>query len=198
MSYITHLSQINLSGIYTYSDYLLWMFQERVELIKGHVLKMSPAPSRVHQSIGGVLHREISYFLKNKNAYVFFAPFDVRLPRIKSHISDGQILDVVQPDICVVCDSSKLDDKGCLGAPDIIIEIVSPSSIKHDVETKFSLYQEAGVLEYWIVFPSDKAVQQFILKEEKYVLKGIYTQDTVLSTPILPDFQLNVIEVFED
>ncbi len=90
------------------------------------------------------------------------------------------------------------DDKGCLGAPDIIIEIVSPSSIKHDVETKFSLYQEAGVQEYWIVFPSDKAVQQFILTEEKYILKGIYTQDTVLTTSILQGFQLNIKEVFEN
>ncbi len=109
MNTITHMSQINLNGVYSYADYLLWMFQERVELIKGRILKMSPAPSRTHQSIGSILHREISYFLKNKNVHVFFAPFDVRLPRTKSQLSDEQIFDVVQPDICVVCDNLKLD-----------------------------------------------------------------------------------------
>ena len=197
MGSITEISELNVRGIYSYADYLLWLFQDRVELIKGHIRKMSPSPSRAHQSIGGVLHREISYFLKNKSGNVFFAPFDVRLPRLKNQLRDEQIFDVVQPDICVVCNPSILDDKGCLGAPDIMIEIVSPSSIKHDVETKFLLYQEAEVQEYWIVFPTDKAIQQFILQEGKFVLKAILTHDAVLTTSILEGFELNVKEVFE-
>ena len=152
---ITKLSQLDLSKSYSYADYLTWKFQERLELIKGKIFKMSPAPRRIHQEISRDLLTEMNFFLKGGKCNVFSAPFDVRLP--KSNAED-EIYTVVQPDICVVCDPSKLDDAGCVGAPDLIVEILSESTAKKDKTNKFELYQECGVKEYWIVSPTDQYI----------------------------------------
>lgn len=133
---ITKLSDLDFSKSYTYADYLTWQFDEMVELIKGKVYNMSPAPARKHQSVAGNLYVEFAIFLKRKPCKVYSAPFDVRLTKINE---DKKTTTVIQPDICVVCDPSKLDTAGCVGAPDLIVEILSPSTSDKDVRVKFDL-----------------------------------------------------------
>ena len=127
---------------YTYLDYYSWDDGERWELIDGVAYAMSPAPAPKHQTISRELLVQIANFLKGKPYEVFHAPFDVRLN------ADSDDDTVMQPDIFVVCDKSKIDDKGCNGAPDMIIEILSPSTAKRDIVLKFNAYLQAGVREY--------------------------------------------------
>jgi Uma2 family endonuclease len=166
---------LDIKKRYTYSDYLTWIDDLRRELIDGFINLMTPAPSRLHQKILVELTRQFSNYLYNKKCEVYTAPFDVRLPSNKGETSDDKIYTVVQPDICIICDKSKLDDRGCLGAPDLIVEIVSLSSVKKDIEEKFKLYEENGVLEYWIVQPNDGTLSVFLLENGKYQHKGMYT-----------------------
>src|SRR5215213_10110840 len=115
---------------------------------------MSPAPAPLHQKISGRLFLRIRNFLENKTCHLFSAPFDVRLPR-KNKRKDSEITTVVQPDLCIICDELKIDDRGCLGAPDLIIEILSPGNTEKEVKLKFELYEESGVKEYWVIYPSE-------------------------------------------
>jgi Uma2 family endonuclease len=159
---------------YTYADYLKWKFEEQVELIRGKIFKMSPAPTPRHQQISIRLSSRIFNFLEQKKCQVFNAPFDVRLP-VKNKKKDDEITTVVQPDICVICDETRIDGRGCLGAPDLVIEILSPGNIEKEVRLKFELYEEAGVKEYWIVYPSEENVAVLILNEKgKYNGAKIY------------------------
>ena len=121
---------------------------------------------------------EIGNFLKGKKCEVFSAPFDVRLPQ-KSE-KGNQIHTVVQPDLCIVCDESKLDERGCLGAPDLIIEILSAGNSRKEMKNKFEIYQESGVCEYWIVNPQHENIMIYILEGEKY--------KSVSQTPIIDDY----------
>ena len=189
---IKDISSLDLNKLYTYSDYLKWQFTERVELIKGKIFKMSPAPSTRHQEISVGLIGELQQFLKRKSCKVFSAPFDVRLPSKNG----TQIETVVQPDVCVICDPNKLDSKGCLGAPDIVVEILSPQSTKKDLREKFDLYEENGVLEYWVVYPNDNALEVFVLEDNKYESKGGLEKEDILTTPVLPGLELQLNEVF--
>lgn len=148
---------------YTFADYLSWSDDNRYEIINGTVKKMIPAPSRLHQKVSvSILKYLINYF-DSKTCEVYHAPFNVRLPSSPDGTSDDKIVTVVQPDICAVCDSSKLDDKGCIGAPNLIIEIVCSGSAQKDVVDKFSIYEHAGVWEYWLVYPEEKTVTIFKL-----------------------------------
>ena len=189
---IKDISSLDPNKLYTYSDYLKWQFTERVELIKGKIFKMSPAPSTRHQEISVGLIGELQQFLKRKSCKVFSAPFDVRLPSKNG----TQIETVVQPDVCVICDPNKLDSKGCLGAPDIVVEILSPQSTKKDLREKFDLYEENGVLEYWVVYPNDNALEVFVLEDNKYESKGGLEKEDILTTPVLPGLELQLNEVF--
>ena len=123
-------------------DYLLWQFKERVELIKGKIFKMSPASSRKYQGIPMSITLILAKFLKDQDYKMYATPFDVRLINYKASTNDNQIISVVQPDLCVVCDLRKLDNKGCLDAPDLIIEILSPGNYSKEMDIKFDLYQE--------------------------------------------------------
>ena len=194
MPIVTNFSDLDLSKQYTYADYLLWQFSERVELIRGFIKKMSPAPKRIHQGISMNFSRELSYFFKKNACGLYAAPFDVRLP-IPSKKRDTT---VVQPDICIVCDKSKLDEAGCNGAPDLIIEILSPGNTKHDVDTKFSLYEEAGVKEYWMVEPLEKLVFIYTLQNEKYIGLKPFSEDETIKSPLFPDLQISLKDIFED
>ena len=159
---------------YSYSDYLKWKFEEQVELIRGKIFKRSPAPAPRHQQISISLASEIYNFLKKKSCKVFTAPFDVRLP-VRNKKKDHEITTVVQPDICVICDETKIDSRGCLGAPDLLIEILSPGNTEKEVKLKFELYQEAGVKVYWIVYPAEENIAVFTLNENgKYDGAKIY------------------------
>ena len=181
---------------YTYADYLQWRFKERLELIKGHIYKMSPAPATKHQIATGNVFGELRTFLKKKKCKVFVAPFDVRLPR-KNKTKDNEVTTVVQPDICVICDEAKIDTRGCCGAPDLVIEILSPGNSSHEVKRKFQVYEEAGVKEYWVVNPETENVVVFILNDEgKFEGLKMYAGDDTLSSTVISGFKINVNEIF--
>lgn len=155
---------VRMGGPYTYHDYLNWHDEERWELIDGIAYDMTPAPSRKHQEILGELYRQFSNYLLGKDCKVYPAPFDVRLPKEEENVD--QTTTVVQPDITVVCDPPKLDERGCNGAPDLVIEILSPETAKKDLTTKLMLYERVGVKEYWVVHPVDKTVMIFEQNQE--------------------------------
>lgn len=193
MQTITNFSDLDLTKEYSYSDYLRWQFSERVELIKGFIKKMSPAPSRLHQTVSQNLNFKIYSFFENHTCSVYAAPFDVRLliPNGKKDTT------VVQPDICVICDETKLDEQGCNGAPDLIIEILSPNNSKHDIDTKFNLYQEAGVPEYWIVEPTEKMVLVYTLQNGIYIGLKPCSVDETITSPLFPEMKIAVLAVFD-
>jgi Uma2 family endonuclease len=193
---ITQLSQLDLSKQYSYADYLTWQIKERVELIKGFIYKMGPAPTPVHQIISGNLVTDINTFLRKSNCQVFSAPFDVRLINKRKSSADNEIITVVQPDVCIVCNKSRIDTRGCLGAPDMIIEILSKGNTKHELEEKFNLYQENEVLEYWIIQPGDETVSVFDLKNEKYELRKIYSNDSEIEVAVVPGLVLKMVDIF--
>ena len=190
-------SDLDLSKTYSYADYLKWTLEERLELIKGKIFKMSPAPSTSHQRILRRISQSLGVFLDNHTCEVFISPFDVRLPR-KSK-DDQDIITVVQPDICVICDPSKIDLKGCIGAPDIVVEILSPGNNQKELQNKYEVYEETGVKEYWIISPQDKTFMKYTLGEDiKYIPSRLLTTGDMVITPILPGFELNLEEVFKD
>jgi len=189
---------LDLTKRYSYADYLTWFDDVRRELIDGFINMMSPAPNRFHQKVSKNLSRFFINYLFQKKCEVYIAPFDVRFPKPKSEISDKQIYDVVQPDICVICDPAKLDDKGCLGAPDFIIEIVSLGNAKHDIKKKYELYEKNGVREYWIITPYEKIVQVFVLENDKYQLKGTFTDEDQVKVNIFEDLVIDLKDVFAE
>lgn len=190
------LTDLDLNKTYTYADYFKWKFEERVELIRGRIFKMSPAPSRKHQRITGDMFTLMNGFLKGKKCEVYIAPFDVRLPRRSK--DDKDIITVVQPDICVICDLSKLDDRGCLGAPDIVVEILSPGNNAKELKNKYDIYEESGVKEYWIVSPQDQTFTRHTLENGRYVPSRAMVAGDIVTTPILPGFELDLAKIFED
>ena len=184
---------------YSYADYLTWADQVRREILNGIVKLMSPAPARMHQKVSMRILKPFINFLDHKKCEVYHAPFDVRLPKMGS-TENTAIYTVVQPDICVVCDQSKLDNRGCLGAPDLIVEIVSQGSAIRDIKEKFEIYQEAGVLEYWIVRPEDPSVEVFLLSQAgKYEHKGIHTVGDLVPVSIFNgELLVDLAEVFRE
>jgi Uma2 family endonuclease len=136
---------------FSYRDYLRWTGDERWELLDGEPSLMSPAPSRRHQETVVALLAQIAPYLRRGPGSVYAAPFDVRLP--ESDQADDEIATVVQPDVVVVCDRAKLDEAGCRGAPDWIIEVLSPTTEARDRVHKRDLYERHGVREYWLVDP---------------------------------------------
>ena len=188
---ITSLDQLDLiNGIYSYADYLVWKIKERVELLKGKILEMS-APSPIHQEISGNLQGALFVFLKNSKCKLYTAPFDVRFPQK----GESQVYTVVQPDLCVVCDLEKIDSKGCVGAPDLVVEILSPGNSKKEMKSKFALYQEEGVREYWVVDPERELVFVYVAENKKFKPTIPIADDYVCST-IFPDFKIHTADIF--
>jgi Uma2 family endonuclease len=173
---------------YTYEDWLSWDEDFRAELIDGDVYMMAP-PSRRHQAVIMEISRQLANFLKDKPCKVFPAPFGVRL----SEYEDT----VFEPDIVVVCDKSKLDDKGCNGAPDLIVEILSPSSARMDKLLKYNKYQQSGVREYWIVDPDTTSVQAAILDNGRYYMT-VYGEEDVAPVVVLPGCEIVLKDVFAE
>jgi Uma2 family endonuclease len=193
---INEINQLDLDKHYTYADYLTWQFKERVELIKGRIFKMSPAPGTNHQRLLTRLVNIMYSFFQQQRCELFAAPFDVRLHRPGQEIN---IDTVVQPDLCVICDSTKLDSKGCKGAPDLIAEIVSRSSRKKDLNDKFELYEQSGVREYWIIQPNDRTIQVFTLNESgKYILQRPDTYGGQVASRIFPGLTVSLEELFRN
>jgi Uma2 family endonuclease len=174
---------------YTYKDYITWDDDIRYELIDGVAYAMA-APAQFHQEISGELFRQLANFLIVMPCKAFHAPFDARL---NAHSFDDT---VVQPDILVVCDHSKLNGKGVKGAPDFVIEILSPYTARRDAVIKFRQYQRAGVKEYWIVDPNNRTVQVYVLKGGKYGLGVVYREDDVVPVHTLDGCQISLAEVF--
>ena len=176
---------------YTYADYIKWNDKIRYELIDGIAYAMA-SPSRLHQKISGEMLRQFANSLRGKTCEVYHAPFDVRL-----NVNSFDDI-VLQPDILVVCDESKHDGRSVRGAPDMIIEIISPFNSRHDTVIKFKLYQRAGVREYWIVDPARKTVEIYILKNGKYGIGNVYRDDDIVPVHILEGCQINLADVFYD
>ncbi len=180
---------------YTYADYLKFGYDEAVEIIKGKLFRMSPAPSSLHQiisrNISGLLYNK----LKGQKCQFFSAPFDVILPVAGKDFNESDR--VVQPDVCVICDPDKVKKCGCFGAPDWIIEILSPHTAKKDLQDKFALYEESGVNEYWIVEPKNLTVEVFVLTDDKYARINTYVQDDVIPCHTLEGMKIDMTEVFE-
>ncbi len=188
---------LNLDKRYTYADYLTWLDDKRRELIDGFINFMS-GPLRRHQAASMVIASRIFNLLENTKCEVYSAPFDVRLPK-NGEKDDDKIYNVVQPDIVVVCDPDKLDEKGCIGAPDLIVEILSPSTSKRDIKDKYRLYEKSGVKEYWIAYPEQKNINVFILnKKNKYELSAMYVEGDIISASMFPDLKIEIDEIFKD
>ncbi len=188
-------SDLDLTKTYTYADYLKWQFEERLELIKGRIFKMSPAPRRIHQKASAIIFYNLFDYLKGKECDVYSAPFDVRLPR--KSINDKEIFTVLQPDICVICDRSKLDDRGCIGAPDIVVEILSPGNNRKELQNKYEVYEESGVKEYWIIHPDEKTFMKYTLDDTgHYQPSRLLTFGDIVTTPVLPGFTMALDDVF--
>lgn len=185
----------DLTGRFTYSDYLSWPEDERWELIEGVPYDMTPAPSTKHQEVLGELHRLFSNYLKGKSCKAYLAPFDVRLPR--ENESKDDIRSIVQPDLTIVCDRSKLDEQGCKGAPDLIVEILSPATMKKDLGVKLRLYERAGVLEYWVVHPNDQTVLIFHWKQGVYGTPTFYKIPDEIPVKLFEDLIIPLSEVFQ-
>lgn len=198
MPKITALSQLDLNKTYSYADYLTWQLGEIVELVKGKISAMAPAPNVSHQRISIRLSGTLYDYFKHKKCELFAAPFDVRLyDRKKSILKNQDIQTVVQPDLCVVCNPEFLDEQGCNGAPDWIIEILSKGNSKREMQVKYELYREAGVTEYWIVYPNDCAIHQFVLNENgRYDLVKMFTDDDVATPYLFPDLTVKLEEIF--
>jgi Uma2 family endonuclease len=177
---------------YTYADYRQWELEEgeRYELMEGTAYAMS-SPNTANQAISMELSRQFAIFLHDKQCKVFAAPYDVRL----FYEEDEQDDTVVQPDISVICDEKKLGPEGCRGAPDMVIEIISPSNTSGEYIRKFNLYLESGVREYWIVSPEDKFVQVNLLKDGKY-LSEIHKAGTALPVSIFEGLSISLSDVF--
>ena len=184
-----------LNEKFSYADYLSWPDDERWEIIEGVPYDMSPAPARVHQKLSAIIFAKIYNFLSDKECEVYFAPFDVRLAESK-HEVDEEIETVVQPDIVVVCDQNKLDKQGCLGAPDITIEILSPSTSYKDQTEKLLLYEKHGVKEYWIVNPDAKYVMAYHLEGVKYGKPEYLTENDALVSRVLDGIEIDLSEVW--
>lgn len=179
---------------YTFADYLEWENEENTELIDSTPVMMAP-PLRIHQRISGELFRQLANYLDGKKCEVYPSPFGVRLFARKEDKPED-ILDVLEPDITIVCDPNKLDKYGCIGAPGMVIEVLSPSTRRHDRLVKLNMYQRAGVREYWIVNPEECTVQVLLLKGEYLVHHEEYGQSDLAKVNILDDCQIDLIKVF--
>jgi Uma2 family endonuclease len=176
---------------FCYADYLSWDRDDRYEIIDGEAYMMLP-PLRVHQDISGNVYYALRAFLEGKTCKVYAAPFAVRLFPAED-LSDDT---VVEPDIVVVCDPAKLDKRGCNGAPDLVVEILSPSTARYDRMVKFRKYREAGVQEYWIVDPEEKLLNAYILKNGGYTA-SVYGETDSVPVTVLPGCTVDLAAVFE-
>lgn len=173
---------------HTYRDYLTWPEGERYELINGQAYAMAPAPRRIHQEIAGEIFRQIANALESSRCRVYIAPFDVRLPTERE--ADEAIDTVVQPDISVICDPTRLDERGCRGAPDWIIEVLSPATAAHDQIIKRDLYERHGVREYWLVHPADRLVMVYCHQDGNYGKPAVHELEGHLAATILPEITI--------
>lgn len=182
---------------YTYADILTWPEGERWELIDGVAYDMTPAPSRRHQKILHKFDLQFGNYLEGTPCEVYFAPFDVRLPKPGETAMTAST--VVQPDLLVVCAPEKYDEHGCVGSPTLVLEILSPATAKKDLREKLNVYQQAGVPEYWIVYPSDKMVHVYTRDERgRYGTPAVYVNGEQAPVGVLPGLAIDLGRVFAE
>ena len=169
---------------YTYADYLQWPDDTRYELIDGEAFRMAPTPLIEHQEIAGEVYCQLANQLDGQPCRPYIAPVDVRLPRTDE--ADAAIDTVVQPDVLVVCDPSKIDRRGVRGAPDWVLEVLSPSTAAHDQIAKRRTYERAGVREYWLVHPGDRTLTVYVLENGQYGRPEIYELKDATPIGVLP------------
>jgi len=187
---------LDLKKRYTYADYLTWADDKVRELIDGFIKIMSPAPKPIHQKVSVELISELRMFIKkNKGNCRIYHDIDVRFPK-NGEIADNKIFDVVQPDICVICDPSKIDDNGCIGAPDMIVEIQSFSTAKYDLNEKFKLYETFGVSEYWVVYPREVGIEVFLLQSDGKYDNGTRYERGKIPVTIFNGYEINFEDIF--
>ena len=187
-----------IQEVYSYKDYLTWPEEERWEIIEGIPYDMSPSPSDIHQEILWKLSGELYIFLKNKKCKAYPAPFDVMLP-VNKLDDERKRYNIVQPDIIIVCDKDKISSKGCKGAPDIVIEILSPSTASKDFIKKRRLYEKNKIKQYWIVSPEEKAVLLFKLNEnENYGEPEEYKREDKYEVEGFEGLEIDLNKIFQD
>ncbi len=192
METYSDFNSLDLSKTYTYADYLLFKFKERLEIIKGKVYAMTPAPNVAHQRAATKLTGIFYNSFNKSKCQVFSAPFDVRF----SSKTDETVTTVVQPDLCVFCDESKLDERGGIAAPDLIVEILSPGNTNKEMKIKYDLYESQGVREYWLVHPLDKTILIYVLESGQFMARRPYIEDDLAFSIIFPELAVPVAELF--
>jgi Uma2 family endonuclease len=177
------------SSAFTYADYCTWPEDARWELIEGAAYAMAPAPATAHQLLLVELVRQVANFLLDRPCRVVTAPFDVRLPEADE--TDDQTRTVLQPDLAVICDLAKLDARGCRGAPDWVVEVLSPGTAARDMIQKRRLYERHGVREYWLVHPTDRVVTLYRRTGEGFGMPDIQATDATTGVSILPGLAID-------
>jgi Uma2 family endonuclease len=181
---------------YSYRDYLTWDQDERWELIEGIPYNMTPAPSSKHQEILGNIFVLFYQYLSGRRCKAYLAPFEVRL---SDEESDEQTFNVVQPDLSIICDPKKIDERGCKGSPDLIVEVLSPGiAAKRDKIIKFELYQKYKIKEYWIVDPFNENVEVYLLKDDSFSNRQVYVKGDVFTVSIFTDLLIDMNRIFKD
>jgi Uma2 family endonuclease len=188
---------VNLDKNYVFADFMKWTTDKIVELFNG-AIKMFPTPTATHQHISSNLNILIGYHLMKSDGCgcnIYPAPFTVRFPTKGN--DDKDIKYVFQPDLCVICDLSKIqDNKGCLGAPDLIIEIQSKSTASYDLGVKKSAYEKFGVKEYWVVYPYEKGIEVFILQSDGKYAGGVLYDEGLIEIQCLQGCKLDLSDIF--
>lgn len=185
-----------LNNVHSFSDYLNWPDDERWEIIEGIPYNMTPAPHPSHQKCLAELIFILKTCFQNRECVVYPAPFDVRFAD-KKKLEDKDIINVVQPDISVICDNNKIDDRGCLGAPDLIVEILSPGTAKKDFNEKFSLYEKHKVKEYWIADPGNRVLHIYSLnKKNRLELLKMFEKNDSVESSIFKDLSFSLPDIF--
>ena len=197
---VTSLADLDPNGTYSYADYLSWKFEELVELWRGKIMRRMSAPTDQHQAVVGEIFVSFKNYLRRQPCQVRLAPYDVRLPQPGLAAAAETIYTVVQPDICVICDPRKIEPRGCLGAPDLIVEVLSPGTAARDWKGKYDLYEEAGVGEYWIVAPLEQDITVFVRDAAtgRYRLAGEYGEPGPVPSPTLTGLGLQWEDIFPE
>lgn len=185
----------DLTGTYTARDYISWKTEELMELIRGKIFKMTPSPLWRHQEVLGELHVIFRRYVKSP-CKVVLSPLDVYLIHPGENWKDTK--NIVQPDLCIICDSEKIHRRGCMGAPDLAVEILSKGTAAKDLGPKRDLYEEYGVKELWIVHPIEGTIALHILENGKYRILPIFAKGQTLQSPTFRDLKIDLNEVFPE
>jgi Uma2 family endonuclease len=184
------------SESFTYADYLKLEEDVRYEVIEGQIYNMSPSPTPKHQDVVTQFSVDFGLYLRGSKCRVFVSPIDVCLSDEKEDLNN--VKEWVEPDLIVVCDKNKIGEKRIIGSPDLVIEVLSPSTAKRDRMVKYNRYQRAGVKEYWIVDPVHETIDVYLLADKTYTHRGTYFKDDSMPVSIFEDFIIDLKNIFRD